>query len=53
MCIRDSVGIEYGVYGVPETFVIDGAGRIRYKQLGLITPDIWRNRIQPLIEGLR
>jgi len=47
------VGIEYGVYGVPETFVIDGAGRIRYKQLGLITPDIWRNRIQPLIEGLR
>ncbi|KAG1256716.1 hypothetical protein G6F68_009640 [Rhizopus microsporus] len=45
------VGIEYGVYGVPETFVIDGAGRIRYKQLGLITPDIWRNRIQPLIEG--
>ncbi|MGH8818597.1 MAG: DsbE family thiol:disulfide interchange protein, partial [Achromobacter pestifer] len=47
------VGIEYGVYGVPETFVIDGDGRIRYKQLGLITPDIWRTRIQPLIEGLR
>jgi cytochrome c biogenesis protein CcmG/thiol:disulfide interchange protein DsbE len=47
------VGIEYGVYGVPETFVIDGAGRIRYKQLGLITPEIWRTRIQPLIEELK
>lgn len=47
------VGIEYGVYGVPETFVIDGAGRIRYKQLGLITPEIWRSRIQPLIEELK
>ena len=47
------VGIEYGVYGVPETFVIDGAGRIRYKQLGLITPDIWRTRIQPVIEALQ
>lgn len=47
------VGIEYGVYGVPETFVIDGAGRIRYKQLGLITPEIWRTRLQPMIESLQ
>jgi len=47
------VGIEYGVYGVPETFVIDGAGRIRYKQLGLITPEIWRTRIEPLIKELK
>ncbi|WYX24813.1 DsbE family thiol:disulfide interchange protein [Achromobacter xylosoxidans] len=47
------VGIEYGVYGVPETFVIDGAGRIRYRQLGLITPEIWRTRLQPMIEALQ
>ncbi|WP_313619713.1 DsbE family thiol:disulfide interchange protein [Achromobacter sp.] len=47
------VGIEYGVYGVPETFVIDGAGRIRYKHLGLITPDLWRTRLQPVIEALQ
>ncbi|KRC70892.1 Thiol:disulfide interchange protein DsbE [compost metagenome] len=47
------VGIEYGVYGVPETFVIDGDGRIRYKQLGLITPELWRTRLQPVIESLQ
>lgn len=47
------VGIEYGVYGVPETFVIDGDGRIRYKQLGLITPELWRTRLQPMIESLQ
>ncbi|AMG89017.1 DsbE family thiol:disulfide interchange protein [Bordetella parapertussis] len=47
------VGIEYGVYGVPETFVIDGAGRIRYRQLGVLTPQIWRERLLPVIEGLR
>jgi len=33
--------------------VIDGAGRIRYKQLGLITPEIWRTRIEPLIKELK
>ncbi|AVJ27464.1 DsbE family thiol:disulfide interchange protein [Achromobacter spanius] len=47
------VGIEYGVYGVPETFVIDGDGRIRYKHLGLITPELWRTRLQPVIEALQ
>lgn len=47
------IGIEYGVYGVPETFIIDGAGRIRYKQLGLITPEIWRTKMLPVIEALR
>ncbi|WP_082306024.1 DsbE family thiol:disulfide interchange protein [Achromobacter piechaudii] len=47
------VGIEYGVYGVPETFVIDGAGRIRHKQLGLITPEIFKARILPIIEALK
>ncbi|WP_251864065.1 DsbE family thiol:disulfide interchange protein [Achromobacter sp. Marseille-Q4962] len=47
------VGIEYGVYGVPETFLIDGNGRIRYKQLGVITPGIWEKRLLPIIEALR
>jgi cytochrome c biogenesis protein CcmG/thiol:disulfide interchange protein DsbE len=47
------VGIEYGVYGVPETFVIDKAGVIRYKQIGPITEDVWANKIVPMLEELR
>ena len=47
------VGIEYGVYGVPETFVIDKAGVIRFKQIGPITEDAWRDKILPLVQQLR
>ncbi len=47
------VGIDYGVYGVPETFVIDKAGVIRFKQIGPITEDAWRNKILPLVQQLR
>ena len=47
------VGIDWGVYGVPETYVIDRAGRIRYKVVGPITPDEYANRLQPLIESLK
>jgi cytochrome c biogenesis protein CcmG/thiol:disulfide interchange protein DsbE len=47
------VGIEFGVYGVPETFVIDKAGVIRYKQIGPITEDVWANKIVPMLEELR
>jgi cytochrome c biogenesis protein CcmG, thiol:disulfide interchange protein DsbE len=46
------IGIEYGVYGVPETFVIDKQGVIRYKHIGPITPDSWRKKIQPLLQEL-
>jgi cytochrome c biogenesis protein CcmG/thiol:disulfide interchange protein DsbE len=47
------VGIEYGVYGVPETFVIDKAGVIRFKQIGPITEEVWTKKMAPLIEQLR
>jgi cytochrome c biogenesis protein CcmG, thiol:disulfide interchange protein DsbE len=47
------VGIDYGVYGVPETFVIDKAGVIRFKQIGPITEDAWRDKILPLVQQLR
>ena len=47
------VGIDYGVYGVPETFVIDKAGVIRFKQIGPITEDAWRNKILPLVQRLQ
>ncbi len=45
-------GIEFGVYGVPETFVIDKAGIIRYKQIGPITPEVLRDTILPLVKKL-
>jgi cytochrome c biogenesis protein CcmG/thiol:disulfide interchange protein DsbE len=47
------VGIDYGVYGVPETFVIDKAGVIRFKQIGPITEEAWRDKILPLVQQLR
>ena len=46
------VGIEYGVYGVPETYVIDKQGVIRYKRIGAVTPELLREKIQPLVEEL-
>jgi cytochrome c biogenesis protein CcmG/thiol:disulfide interchange protein DsbE len=46
------VGIDYGVYGVPETYVIDKQGVIRYKQIGPVTPEILSYKIQPLLAEL-
>jgi len=46
------VGIDYGVYGVPETYVIDKQGVIRYKRIGPVTPDILQKKIVPLIQEL-
>ena len=50
--IDGRVGIDYGVYGVPETYVIDKAGVIRYKQIGPITPEVLEKTILPLIAKL-
>jgi cytochrome c biogenesis protein CcmG/thiol:disulfide interchange protein DsbE len=47
------VGIDYGVYGVPETFVIDKSGVIRYKQIGPLTPEVLRDKILPLVQRLQ
>ena len=47
------VGIDWGVYGVPETFVVDKAGTIRYKQIGPITAEALRKKILPLIRELQ
>jgi cytochrome c biogenesis protein CcmG/thiol:disulfide interchange protein DsbE len=46
------VGIDWGVYGVPETFIIDRDGRIRHKQVGPITPQALQETILPLIGQL-
>jgi cytochrome c biogenesis protein CcmG/thiol:disulfide interchange protein DsbE len=45
-------GIDYGVYGVPETFVIDKAGIIRYKHIGPLTTEIIEEKILPLVREL-
>lgn len=46
-------GIDYGVYGVPETFVIDRSGVIRYKQIGPLTADVLLSKIMPLVRALQ
>jgi cytochrome c biogenesis protein CcmG/thiol:disulfide interchange protein DsbE len=50
--VEGRVGIDYGVYGVPETFVIDKQGVIRYKQIGPITPEALEKTLLPLIKRL-
>jgi cytochrome c biogenesis protein CcmG/thiol:disulfide interchange protein DsbE len=47
------VGIDFGVYGVPETYVIDRTGKIRYRQAGPITPEDLADKIQPLLTALK
>jgi cytochrome c biogenesis protein CcmG/thiol:disulfide interchange protein DsbE len=46
------VASDWGVYGVPETFVIDREGRIAYKQIGALTPKVLEETILPLIAKL-
>ncbi|GAB4363492.1 MAG: DsbE family thiol:disulfide interchange protein [Methylohalobius crimeensis] len=46
------VGIDWGVYGVPETFVIDRHGIIRYKHIGPVTARIWEEKLAPLVRYL-
>ena len=46
------VGIDFGVYGVPETFVIDKQGVIRFKQIGALTPEVLQDKVMPLLRKL-
>lgn len=46
------VGIDWGVYGVPETFIVDREGIIRFKQIGPLTPEVIRTQIEPLVRQL-
>ena len=51
--IDGRVAIDFGVYGVPETFVVDKAGRIAHKHIGAMDARVLRETILPLIEDLR
>ena len=46
------VAIDYGVYGAPESYLIDRNGVIRFKQIGPITEDVWQKQILPLAKQL-
>jgi cytochrome c biogenesis protein CcmG/thiol:disulfide interchange protein DsbE len=49
--VKGRAGIDWGVYGVPETFVVRGDGSIAYKQIGPLTADALRDRLMPAIEA--
>jgi cytochrome c biogenesis protein CcmG/thiol:disulfide interchange protein DsbE len=46
------VGIDFGVYGVPETFVIDAQGLVRFKHVGALTPQVISQKLEPLLKEL-
>lgn len=47
-----NTAIDWGVYGAPETFVVDKMGVIRYKKIGPITEDVWKNELKPIVDQL-
>ena len=47
-----SVALDYGVYGVPETFLVDRMGTIRFKHVGPLTPEIVSGTLLPLVREL-
>ncbi len=49
----NKVGIHWGVYGSPETFLVDRRGIIRHKHIGPIDPSTWEQVLEPLIEQIK
>jgi len=47
------VAIEWGVYGAPETYIVDRSGKIVYRLVGPITADVLKNEIRPLLAKLK
>ena len=47
------LGVDLGVYGAPETFLLDADGVIRYKHVGAVDEAIWRDEIAPTIEAIQ
>ena len=50
---QGSLGINLGVYGAPETFVLDARGVVRYKHVGAIDEQVWRSQLAPLYQQLK
>ncbi|MBA2649088.1 MAG: DsbE family thiol:disulfide interchange protein [Legionella sp.] len=51
--LKGTLAIDLGVYGAPETFIIDKKGIIRYRQVGIMTQAVWKKQILPLMSTLR
>ena len=51
--VDGNAGIDWGVYGAPETFVVDKKGTIRFKHVGPITPELMQTRLLPLVRELQ
>ena len=49
---QGDLGVELGVYGAPETFLVDAQGVIRYKRVGAVTDVVWRDELQPALRAL-
>lgn len=47
-----SLGVDLGVYGAPETYLVDAQGRIRYRSVGVLDPRAWREALKPRYEAL-
>ncbi|MBL8833534.1 MAG: DsbE family thiol:disulfide interchange protein [Rhodospirillales bacterium] len=50
---ENRVAVDWGVYGAPETFVVDRHGKIRHRHVGAITPDVLDRTLMPLVKRLR
>jgi cytochrome c biogenesis protein CcmG/thiol:disulfide interchange protein DsbE len=46
------VGMDFGVYGLPETYLIDREGVVRFKHAGALTPDVVQQKLLPLLRGV-
>jgi len=49
---QGKLAIDFGVYGTPETFIIDSQGIIRYRHIGAISPDDWKDTLEPIVKKL-
>lgn len=47
------LGVELGVYGAPESFLVDETGHVRYKRVGDVNPRIWKDELEPAIRALQ
>ena len=51
--VRGSLGLDLGVYGAPETYLIDGKGVIRHRRVGVVDERVWSNEFQDLYAQLK
>lgn len=47
------VGMDFGIHAVPETFVIDAQGLVRYRHLGPVTPEVWKDKLMPVVRAVQ